>query len=136
MVVLKNINHHEIDRMIEFAGKYDVILQLIELLPPDNNSYYEDHSFNLEIIEKELKKKSQKVETRKMQARKQYYFDDTIIEIIRPTHKLFCGNCTKLRITSDGKIKPCLMRNDNLVDFKDKTSFIEAINRRSVYNKK
>jgi cyclic pyranopterin phosphate synthase len=24
--------------------------------------------------------------------------------------------CTRLRVTSDGKLKPCLMRNDNLVD--------------------
>jgi len=28
----------------------------------------------------------------------------------------FCKNCTRLRITPDGKIKPCLLRNDNLVD--------------------
>ena len=28
----------------------------------------------------------------------------------------FCANCTRLRITSDGKIKPCLLRSDNLVE--------------------
>ena len=28
----------------------------------------------------------------------------------------FCANCSRLRITPDGKIKPCLLRNDNLVD--------------------
>ena len=27
----------------------------------------------------------------------------------------FCANCSRLRITSDGKIKPCLLRADNLV---------------------
>jgi GTP 3',8-cyclase len=25
-------------------------------------------------------------------------------------------HCTRMRITSDGKLKPCLMRNDNLTD--------------------
>ncbi|MCC7561453.1 MAG: GTP 3',8-cyclase MoaA, partial [Methanobrevibacter arboriphilus] len=28
----------------------------------------------------------------------------------------FCENCTRLRITPEGKIKPCLLRNDNLID--------------------
>jgi len=28
----------------------------------------------------------------------------------------FCAHYTRLRLTSDGKLKPCLMRNDNLVD--------------------
>jgi cyclic pyranopterin phosphate synthase len=28
----------------------------------------------------------------------------------------FCANCTRLRVTSDGKIKPCLLRSDNLVE--------------------
>lgn len=25
-------------------------------------------------------------------------------------------NCNRLRVTSDAKLKPCLLRNDNLVD--------------------
>ncbi len=28
----------------------------------------------------------------------------------------FCANCTRLRVTSDGKIKPCLLRSDNLIE--------------------
>jgi GTP 3',8-cyclase len=28
----------------------------------------------------------------------------------------FCANCTRLRVTSDGKIKPCLLRSDNLLE--------------------
>ncbi|MEA2089135.1 MAG: GTP 3',8-cyclase MoaA, partial [Thermoproteota archaeon] len=28
----------------------------------------------------------------------------------------FCMHCTRLRVTSDGKLKPCLMRNNNLTD--------------------
>jgi cyclic pyranopterin phosphate synthase len=29
----------------------------------------------------------------------------------------FCAHCTRIRITADGKFKPCLMRSDNFVDF-------------------
>ena len=28
----------------------------------------------------------------------------------------FCLHCNRIRLTSDGKLKPCLFRNDNLVD--------------------
>ena len=57
----------------------------------------------------------------------------------------FCKNCTRLRITPDGKIKPCLLRNDNLVDIISyirrgddesqlKERFIIGINNRKPYN--
>jgi cyclic pyranopterin phosphate synthase len=132
MVVLKDINHHKIKEMIKFVGKYKVILQLIELIPT-RNWYYQKHYFSLNTMEKELQKKAKKIEIREMQARKQYYLNNAIVEIVRPTHTLFCKYCTKIRVTSNGKIKPCLMRDDNLVEFKDKTSFIEALRRRSIF---
>jgi cyclic pyranopterin phosphate synthase len=28
----------------------------------------------------------------------------------------FCARCYRVRITSDGKLRPCLMRDDGLVD--------------------
>lgn len=141
MVVVK-ANCSEIESMIEFTSKHNVVLQLIELLyfpssdrlSPDSILYYEDNYFSLAEIEANLAKKAHKIEERKMQARNQYYFNNTVVELIRPTHSLFCKNCNKLRVTSDGKIKPCLMRNDNLVEFKDKSSLIEAISRRVMHN--
>ena len=30
---------------------------------------------------------------------------------------VFCANCTRLRVTSNGKFKTCLLRNDDLIDF-------------------
>jgi cyclic pyranopterin phosphate synthase len=52
-----------------------------------------------------------------MQNRRIYHLPDVKVEVIHPTENTeFCGNCTRLRVTSDGKLKPCLMRNDNLVD--------------------
>ncbi|BDZ70287.1 hypothetical protein GCM10025861_08040 [Methanobacterium petrolearium] len=65
--------------------------------------------------------------------------------MVRPMDNTeFCKNCTRLRITPDGKLKPCLLRNDNLVDLiepmrkgaSDETMenlFIEAINNREPY---
>ena len=134
MVVLKGINDHEIGDMIEFAKQQKIILQLIELISLNQEKgFYQKHYYSLDKIERELERKAKRINIRKMQARKQYNLGDVIIEVTRPNHKIFCQNCNKIRVTSDGKIKPCLMRKDNLVDYKDKGSILEALNRRSIF---
>jgi cyclic pyranopterin phosphate synthase len=46
-----------------------------------------------------------------------YHLRDVVVEVVRPIENTeFCLHCSRLRITSDGKLKPCLMRNDNLTD--------------------
>ena len=55
--------------------------------------------------------------SREMHRRKKYFLDGAEVEVVRPMDNTeFCANCTRLRVTSDGKIKPCLLRSDNLVD--------------------
>lgn len=149
MLILKNINDNEIDQMIKFATKTRTILQLIELEPINlSNNYYENHHIELDKIENNLKRLALETKVRKfMQKRRVYKLQGVKIELIRPIENTeFCGNCTRLRITSDGKIKPCLMRSDNLVDLLSsmrkgaddemlKELFMEAIKRREPFYK-
>ena len=42
--------------------------------------------------------------------------DGAEVELVRPIdNSLFCANCNRLRVTSDGKLKGCLLSNDNLI---------------------
>jgi len=121
MVVMKGINDKEIDEMFEFCKKYGLVLQLIELIKTDNceeNEKLNKYHYNIEPLEQKFKEKAEKVITRKfMQERKKYYIDNGEIEVVKPMDNTeFCENCTRLRITPEGKIKPCLLRNDNLTD--------------------
>jgi len=51
-----------------------------------------------------------------MQRRKKYFIDGVEVEVVHPIDNTeFCANCSRLRVTSDGKLKPCLLRDDNLV---------------------
>ena len=80
-----------------------------------------------------------------MQDRKIYLLAGREIEVVCPMDNTkFCQNCTRLRITPEGKIKPCLLRNDNLVDLIEpmrrgysdeqlKELFLEAIDNREPY---
>jgi cyclic pyranopterin phosphate synthase len=115
MVVLKGINDHEIESMIQFAQDHGVILQLIELIET-GSAFVKAHFISLEAIERQLASRAKKIKTRPMQARKQYFLANGIVEVVRSQHnREFCQHCNKIRVTSDGYLKPCLMRDDNLV---------------------
>jgi cyclic pyranopterin phosphate synthase len=123
MVVLKDINVKEIPRMVDFAKETGTILQLIEFQPiqRENMAYWETFHFDLAPIEHWLRNKSTAVEENPLHKRKRYLLRRgrgfVPVEVVRPMHNSgFCQNCTRLRVTSDGKLKPCLLRNDNLVD--------------------
>jgi cyclic pyranopterin phosphate synthase len=149
MLLLKDINDNEINQMIQFATETGTILQLIELEPINiSKKYYKDHHIGLDKIENKIKKFALEKKVRKfMQKRRIYKLKNVKIELIRPIENTeFCGSCTRLRITSDGKIKPCLMRSDNLIDIlssmrqganesKLRELFIEAIQKREPYYK-
>jgi cyclic pyranopterin phosphate synthase len=119
MLVLKDINDKAVPEMIDFARKTGTVLQLIELEPLNiSDAYYHANFKPLNEYENMLKQKAVKVETRRyMQNRRIYHLPDVKVEVIHPTENTeFCMHCTRLRVTSDGKLKTCLMRNDNLID--------------------
>lgn len=115
MVMLEGVNSGELNDMISFIKKFDgnVILQIIEPMDFGNNGLL----MEMDIIKKELESRASSVIERKMHRRKKYMVDGAEIELVKPIdNSVFCANCNRLRVTSDGKLKPCLLRNDNLVD--------------------
>jgi len=116
-VLLKGYNEHEIDDFISFVAEHRargqlLILQVIELMNLNNIPYYAD----VTPLENRIAQGSTKVMQRRMHGRKKYVYNGAEIEFVRPVHNTeFCARCTRLRVTSDGKLKPCLLRADNLV---------------------
>jgi cyclic pyranopterin phosphate synthase len=119
MVILKGINVDAVQEMMDFARQTGTVLQLIELDPINvNDAYYATYHKFLNEQEEMLRQKALTVDTRHfMHNRRIYRLPDVTVEVVHPTENgEFCAHCTRLRVTSDGKLKPCLMRNDNLVD--------------------
>jgi cyclic pyranopterin phosphate synthase len=111
VVVLKK-NEGEIPGLIEFCRQKGLILQLIELLDLRGLGI----SGDIEGLERGLRANAERVVTREMHRRKKYFLKGAEVEVVRPMDNTeFCANCTRLRVTSDGRIKPCLLRSDNLV---------------------
>ena len=116
MVVMKGINDDEIKEMVRFAGEKNVILQLIELEMFDRE-FYERYHYDLSPIVAELEERAVRVEERELHHRRKYFIENSEVEVVKPMHNTaFCRNCTRIRVMSDGKLKPCLLRNDNLID--------------------
>ncbi|MFQ5975544.1 MAG: GTP 3',8-cyclase MoaA [Candidatus Hydrothermarchaeales archaeon] len=121
MVAMKGVNTDEIKDMIKFASETGAILQLIGLMENEySKDFFKKYFYDLKPLEEEFEREATDVYVRKfMQGRTKYILDrGTEVEVVFPMHNTnFCANCTRMRITADGKFKPCLMRQDNLVDF-------------------
>ena len=147
MVVMKGVNHEEIDSLIDYSRKVGAILQLIEFQElEDGVEHYGKYHYDLVPVEEELEKRSEKVVEREMHLRKIFHLKEGgRVEVVRPMHNSkFCAYCNRIRITSDGKLKSCLMRDDNHVPFvslmrkgasEDEIldAFKEAVSRRAPY---
>ena len=115
MVFIKDVNVGDVPDLIEYAGRTGVVLQLIELDPINvGDKYYSKHHRDEDM----LRAKAITIERRQfMHNRLIYHLPNATVEVIHPIENSdFCMHCTRIRITSDGKLKPCLMRNDNLTD--------------------
>jgi cyclic pyranopterin phosphate synthase len=125
MVILKDINEKEIPHAIEFSSNVGAILQLIEFEGSKEKAediLFQKYYINLKQIEKMLENQAIDIKERRMHRRKKYivpseYNGKAEVEIVRAMHNShFCENCTRLRVTSTGDLKPCLLRDDNHIN--------------------
>ncbi|KON31063.1 hypothetical protein AC482_02165, partial [miscellaneous Crenarchaeota group-15 archaeon DG-45] len=119
VVVLKGVNSGEVPDMIELSRRAGAILQLIEFQSLMNGEREWDRFYyDLRPVEEMLEGRSAEVHERALHRRRLYHLEGGgTVEVVRPMHNsLFCRFCTRLRVPSDGRLKPCLMRDDNLVE--------------------
>lgn len=145
VVLLPGFNDDEIDDFLAFAAaREDVILQFIELMDvhgwADGLLEGERNAAFAAELEDRFRREAKTVHTRRMHHRRKYMIHGASAEIVRPMHNLeFCANCNRLRITSDGMLKPCLLRTGNEVSLKGKhgdeiiSAIAEAVSNRSPY---
>jgi cyclic pyranopterin phosphate synthase len=146
-VIMQGINVSEIDVMMDFAHSNGCSLQIIELEDLGiDRSLFESLHFDLSGVEDEISIRAVQVSVREdMNRRTRYRLGSLQVEVVRPLNNpSFCSRCSRLRLTSSGKLKPCLMRSDNLIDLIGpmrmgcpdtmiKDLFLNAVGRRAPY---
>ena len=110
MVVMRDVNLHEIDDLLALARDHGAILQLIELIAtgPDDR-FFGQHHVPLGPVRDRLAARATGHRVRELQGREQFDVDGGTVEIVSPFHRSFCGRCSKLRVTADGRLMPCLV---------------------------
>jgi cyclic pyranopterin phosphate synthase len=113
-VLLRGFNDDQIVPFIHFARRERVILRFIEFMPLEEDRIW---SPDVVIGFNELKARIDAVRplvplpaTTPGETAQRFTFDDGIgeIGIIAPVSRAFCGACSRVRLTSDGKIRTCL----------------------------
>ncbi len=118
-VVLKGLNHTELESLTQFSAEKDAVMQFIELTSKKEemqSPFYQTYHYDLAEFERTLGSWTSEVHANEIHNRKRYVLRvngwKAVIEMVRPmSNHDFCANCTRIRVTSDGRIKPCLLTN-------------------------
>lgn len=110
------------DEMVDFAGfarEHEVSFRFIEFMPLDSG-----HDWNRQMVVpgREIRDTIQavfplrlKASSRGSETAWKYEFADGSageIGIIAPVTEMFCGACSRIRLTADGQIRTCLFSTD------------------------
>lgn len=112
-VLMRGFNDDQITEFGRFAREEGVIVRFIEFMPLEEERVWSPEIVvPLEEIVRRMaafRPLSELPHGRSETARR-YTFDDGVgeIGIIAPVSHAFCGQCSRIRVTSDGKIRTCL----------------------------
>jgi cyclic pyranopterin phosphate synthase len=113
-VLLRGFNDDQIEGFARFARQEDVVVRFIEFMPLEEGRLWTPEIVvPLKEIVERLSRVMQLVEMPPREASetaRRYTFADGVGEIgmIAPVSQAFCGACSRVRLTSDGKIRTCL----------------------------
>ena len=113
-VLLRGFNDDQIPLFARFAREEGVIVRFIEFMPLEEDRLWTPESVvpihevvsHLETVRPVVRLNP----NTPSETAVRYTFDDGIGEvgIIAPVSQAFCGQCSRVRLTSDGKIRTCL----------------------------
>jgi cyclic pyranopterin phosphate synthase len=113
-VLLRGFNDGQIEQFAEFSRKEGVIVRFIEWMPlEEDRSWKRESVVAMDEIVERLNAYRPLVELpphAASETAKRFTFDNGLgeIGIIAPVSRPFCGHCSRVRLTSDGKIRTCL----------------------------
>ncbi len=117
-VLVRGLNDDEVENFAEFARVHDLVMRFIEFMPLDADRHW---TRNLVVPAAEVKRR---IETRwplvplphePSETARKFRFADGRGEIglIAPVSQPFCGFCSRIRITADGKLRTCLFSKED-----------------------
>ena len=121
-VLIKGFNDSEIEDFVRFSANFGVEVRFIELMPVGGQFFSRENFIPISTVRELLEEKFgelQPVKTVKMGPAKSFRVGDTgaVVGFIPSVSQHFCSECNRVRLTSDGKLRLCLM-SDREIDLK------------------
>ena len=135
VVLIGGFNDDEIQDFVNFANKYDLEVRFIELMQIGETANWSKDKFvsNKIVLEKvpelEFDGVSGVAKIYKIKGQKGR------IGLISPISCSFCEDCNRIRLTSDGKLKPCLHSKDEINLKGLSGEELEEVFKRGIYEK-
>jgi len=112
-VLMRGFNEDQVIAFGKFAREEGVVVRFIEFMPlEEDRTWSPGIVVTLDEILRRMAEYRPLVEIphARSETARRYRFDDGVgeIGIIAPVSHPFCGHCSRIRITSDGKIRTCL----------------------------
>ena len=118
-VLVRGINDDEVEAFAEFARETGVIMRFIEFMPLDADRHW-TRDFVVPAAEVHQRIHArwplEQIPHERSETARKYRFADGApgeIGLIAPVTQPFCGHCSRIRLTADGKLRTCLFSKDD-----------------------
>lgn len=141
VVVMKGLNDNEINDFIEWTKDTPVHVRFIEFMPFSGNRWTSNKVFTLQQILKVIEGKYSyiRLNGQKHDTAKKYTVPGHTgtFAVISTMSENFCGDCNRMRLTADGKMKNCLFSAEetDLLSALRKGKDIAPLIQQSIYAK-
>ena len=108
VVLMAGVNDDEIKDFVNITKNYPVGVRFIELMPIGaSKEWYDERYISTNTV---LERVPELSEIGKSGVSRVYKLKDALgtVGLISPISQCFCNECNRLRITSDGRLLPCL----------------------------
>jgi GTP 3',8-cyclase len=118
-VLVRGLNDDEVEAFAAFARERDVIMRFIEFMPLDADRHW---TRDLVVPAAEVYQRIharwplQQIPHERSETARKYRFADGApgeIGLIASVTQPFCGHCSRIRLTADGKLRTCLFSKDD-----------------------
>ena len=119
-VMLRDINHHELPDLVNFALAHKINISFIEQMPLGESGHDYNGSYYSSVDAlAQLKQHHELIPSVESTGGPARYWrvagHDTRIGFISPHSQNFCADCNRMRVTARGELFPCL-GNEGMVD--------------------
>ena len=116
-VLTKDFNEDEIGDFIKLTLNENIDVRFIELMPLGQAAKFASEHYLPNTAVLERFKELEPVEAADKSSPAKYYMLPGAkgrVGLINPISHKFCDNCNRIRLTADGKLKPCLHSNKEI----------------------